>query len=568
MLPGDYAASCSLIGWSITPAVQNITVSGLQFGVDDFTGALLPTWNVTGLTVDEAAAGLFEVELRITRQDGAGGSVSTWSDNDGSWFIPLPDGDYLVEPHSPGWGFTPPSRQFSVAGADADVDEFTGAPLPGYLLDGYVFAADGSTPLPNIQLNISPAGEGVNYNAFTDETGYWSVLEAIDGSYTVEPFQVGWEFTPAQRNVTVAGGPAHVGSFTGSELELFTVDGYIYLADGVTPLAGIDVQLNGGSGWFFATTDSAGRYVFTDVFAGLYYAFPQSASYSFAPSEREANVESDTTFSPFLATALPAFPVDGHVYRPDGTTGIPGVQVTVYTFMPAGTSFEATTDSQGYWRIPAVPAGYYLAYPELQGFLFEPAEQELMIEDSGVTVPPFTGTELAHYTLSGEVMDKVSANQGLPGVVIQVEGMASSYEAVTDANGHWQLDTVYEDTYDITPMLSPWIFEPAGQVITISGGDAVAETFYGTSHPAWLVEGYVYEMGTTTPVPDVEVWFLGPATYRCTTDASGHYSLPLPAGSWEAWPSSGCWSFEPYLQLFDIDGTPLTLDVFYALPGG
>ena len=95
--------------------------------------------------------------------------------------------------------------------------------------------------------------------------------------------------------------------------------------------------------------------------------------------------------------------------------------------------------------------------------------------------------------------------------------------------------------------------------------------FLGEQLAAWLVDGYIYEIDSNIPVPDVEVWFYdyeAELSYCCTTDLSGHYEVPLPAGDWEAWPQADCWDFDPYMRAFSISGAAVTLDPFYAIPGG
>jgi hypothetical protein len=568
VLPGDYEARAELIGYSFTPESQQITVDALQHVLDDFVGTPQPVHDVSGMVFDDKAAPLRGVELVIKRQESPYGSVSAWTEFDGSWLTGLPDGDYTVTPELACWTFTPFSRDFSLAGGPVVVGDFVGEKLPGYLLDGYVYQSDGSTPLPDVQVTVTNDELQLWYYASSDIDGYWYVPEVIDGGYTVEPQLYGWRFEPPLQSVTVAGANLRVDPFIGGELSQYIVDGYVYLDDGVTPLGGISVQLSGDWGWFYATTSSSGRYVFMDVYEGEYVVIPTDIGYSFEPAERAVTIGADTTVEPFLATALPTYIVDGHVYRPDGTTGVEGVYVMVYAYMPPGTTFETYTDSEGYWQIPGIPSGYYTVWPQKQGYTFEPPDQAIMVEDADLTVDDFIGTSLPSYMMHGYVYEQ-DGTTPLPGVTLDVYGWSYYYEATTDASGHWVLDEVFEDTYSVTPMLAPWQFTPANREATVSGGDVLVPPFLGEELPAWLVDGYIYEIDSSIPVPDVRVWFYGATlNFYCTSDASGHYEILLPADSWEAWPSSDCWSFDPYMQALTVSVAPVTLDVFYAIPGG
>jgi len=568
VLPGTYEVTPYLIGWSFTPASSSLTVDDLQEQVEDFIGTPLPAHTASGMVVDTKLNPLGGVELVVAPQDSPYGSVSTWSDYDGNWFIDLPDGDYTVTPDMAGWFFTPESRQFTIAGGSVFVDTFTGEPLPGYLVDGYVYEPDGVTPVSDVQLSLMDDEQGLYYYAFTDPSGYWYAPEVVDGNYIVEPMLYGWMFQPEVQYITVAGDNLRVPPFTAGALSQYTVDGYVYLDDGSTPVPSVQVQLMGDYGWYYATTNSAGRYIFSGVYEGYYDVSPADIHYEFEPQMRSINVKGDMTVDPFLATTLPTFKVDGYIYQPDGTTGVEGVLVTVYAYIPAGSSFEATTGADGYWQAPAVPNGWYTVWPFRQGYSFEPPDQAITVEDADVTVDDFIGTALPSYTMSGYVYE-LDGSTPVPGVTVSLYGWSYEFETATDINGYWELDEVFEDSYTVVPMLAPWVFTPLFREVEVSGGNVVVDPFLGEMLPAWTVDGYVYETESTTPVPDVDIWFYcDEMTYRCTTDVDGHYEVPLPAGFWVASPDSSCFSFDPSYQEFTVSGAALTLPVFYATPGG
>jgi len=568
-LPGDYTVTPSLIGCVFNPASREVTADRLDVVVEDFLGTLLPTHTVSGLVVaDPGAEPLQGVEMAISPQDGSGGGFSAWTDFDGTWSAELPDGDFKVVPSKVGWSFSPPDRLFSVSGADLLVDDFTGTELPGHTLDGYVYLADGVTPVEDIQVTVTHDVLELYYYDSTDAAGYWSVTDAPDGDYTVVAYWPGWVFKPTERHVTMAGADVRVEPFLGTEVGQFDIEGYVFREDGVTPLARVSVQLSCDTGWFWDATDDDGYYQFSDIHAGLCTITPSEMRYSFEPPFREFQLGADTTLDPFLATLLPTFCVDGYIYREDGTTPVDGVKVQVYSFGPGGGDFfEATTDAGGYWQVWGVPPGYFTVWPNRQGYTFDPLDQAIQVEDADVTVDDFLGTAEPSYVMDGYVYE-LDGVTGVPGVPLTLQGLYYHFQAVTDAGGHWQLDEVFDDTYSIWPMLAPWQFDPTSRIVEVSGADVYVPPFYGEELPAWLVDGYVYAADTTNPVPDVEIWLYAEGfTYSCMTDSMGHYGMELPSGEWQAKPS-GCWNFEPYMQSFTVAGEPLTLEVFYATPGG
>lgn len=568
VLPGDYSASAQLIGWQFDPPAREVTVDALKLSVDAFTGTPLPLQDVSGLVVVPPANDpLRGVEIRITRPGSPYGGLSCWTDDLGSWLVQLPDDEYIATPAMAGWEFSPPSREFSVAGAPVVVDTFSGAKLPGYLVDGYVIQSGSGAGIADVQINVFNEPAGLWFYASTDASGYWSCPDVPDGEYACDPIYYGWDFNPPAQTLTVAGSALRAEPFVGTPLSRSTVDGYIYLDDGVTPLPGINLQLVSDSGWYYATTNSSGHYIFEEVCAGEYTAAPTSLSYTFDPIEQTITVAGDLTLEDFLATAQPTYKVDGYVRNEDGVSGVEGVLVTVYCYIPAGTSFEALTGPDGHWEV-YTPPGFYTVWPQKQGWTFMPPDWSIQVDNADVTVPVFIGSVLPSYSLSGYVY-RQDGTTSLEGVQIDIYGSSYSYKTVTDASGHWQVDEAFEDSYTVRPMLAPWQFTPESRDVTVAGGDVLVEPFIGEELQSWLVDGVIYESGGTTPVPDVEVWFYGPSlVYRALSDASGHYQIPLPAGEWTAQPQSTCWSFDPVEQLFTVGSAPVTLEIFYATPGG
>jgi len=567
--PGDYSVSAYLIGWDITPESRDISVDGADVVVDDFTGTLLPGYIVSGYVYQEPlGAGLRGVEMVVSLQAGGGGSVSAWTDNKGFWSLELPDGAYTVEPTLTGWTFTPETRDFTVSGADATVPDFLGDQLPAYAIDGYVYRDDGVTPLPDIQINVYNEILEIYYYASTDLDGYWSVSGVIEGDYTVEPMWPGFSFEPPTREITVAGADLRVEPFLGTELGQFNVDGHVYLDDGTTPVSGVGLYLSGPGGWFTATTNSLGYYSFTGIYAGNdYNVVPNDNRYSYEPQEYIFDLTGHLTLDPFLATPLPTYAVDGYIYETDGVTPVADVYVQVYPYM-GSTSFEVYTDADGHWLVSAAPPGFYAVWPNKQGWTFEPEDQSVEVTNHDVTVDDFLGTCVPSYVLDGYVYE-LDGTTAVPGVTMLIYGWSYTFETTTDEFGHWEIAEAFEDTYEVVPSLAPWLFTPTSRTVEVSGGDVTVPDFLGEELEAWLVDGYVYEDQTTTPVPDVKLsCFNGATTYYCTTDGDGHYAIPLPDGDWTLYPEPGCWSFTPEYQDITVDGAPLTLDEFYATPGG
>jgi hypothetical protein len=567
--PGSYAVTANLIGWEFTPGARNILARDPDQEVAVFHGAALAGHAAAGsITGDIGGEQPIGAQLTIKRQDSPYGAISIWADYEGNWSIELPDGDYTAAPELLGWAFSPAAVDFRVAGGEVAVPALHAEKLPGYVLDGYVFQTDGVTPLAGVQINVALPGHDAIFSAATDASGYWAIPDITDGVYTLEPQLTGWRFTPQSQQVTINGAAQRAAAFIATELPRCTVSGNVFMADGVTPLSGISVMLSGEQGWVYATTNSAGRYVFEAVYTGAYSVSPQSALFTFAPEARSVHPTADYAVDPFLATAVPVYKISGHVLALDGVTGVAGVELKVFAYLPVGTSFTTTTGADGAWELRGIPDGHFTVLPAKQGCIFDPPERAIDVQGADLVVPFFTGSALPAYALGGYVYQPDGVTP-VAGVAVLVSGGMYSYEALTGADGHWQVDEALEDTYSITPMLAPWKFTPALREVQVSGAGVVADPFIGEQLPAWTVEGYMYETGSTTPVPDEQVWFYGDGlNYRCITDAGGHYSLLLPNGAWSVQPQSTCWSFDPTAQEITMSGAAQTLAAFYATPGG
>ena len=568
-LPGDYTVSANLIGWEFDPASRNVTAGCGDCQVEEFVGTQLTTYPVSGYVFEQLnpTEPMPGVTVVISRTDTADGSIKAWTSASGEWQTELPNGDYTLTPELHGYQFAPAQAQLTVNNAPQTVNPFYGSHLPTYTISGYIFEDDGLTPLPGVQVNVY--NDDGTYYASSDSFGYWSA-QAFDGDYTVQPIEYGWGFTPQTREATVAGDNVLVDPFNGSPLQKYDLAGYVYLEDGVTPVAGATLQLSCGSGWYNTETNAAGFYFYENIYEGECTVAPTDPRYSFDPDDQTVTLDGDMQLPPFLATELPLYTVDGYVYKTDGITPIPGVTITVWTYIPAGLSFEGETDATGHYAVSGIPAGYFYVTPFRQGYSFDPAYANVEIADSDKTCTPFLGDCPQSYQLHGYVYE-LDGTTPVPDVRIIVTGSSYTYHEYTDATGHWSIPDAFEDSYSIIPSLAPWQFTPLNQNVEVHGGDALADPFLGEELTAYTVDGYVYELDTTIGVPDVELRFVNGEglLYYTTTAADGHYQLPLPNDDWQVIPTdSGCWDFMPPYQNFTVADAPYTVPPFYAEPGG
>lgn len=157
-----------------------------------------------------------------------------------------------------------------------------------------------------------------------------------------------------------------------------SVGGVVTLADGVTPLAGVAVELRGG-GWGTILTDPGGAYLFPDLYAGTYTVTPVLTDYVFDPSSREVVLNrGDRAFADFAGTQT-VFSLAGTV-RLDGT----GVENVLLHLTGLSESY-AYSFSDGSYRFLHLPAGGYSVTPEDPNLAFTPPSREIMLNVGDLT---------------------------------------------------------------------------------------------------------------------------------------------------------------------------------------
>lgn len=277
-----------------------------------------------------------------------------------------------------------PDFFFDDGGGDPEVATVT--------LVGRVLYEDG-TGAPGVTVNASVtaggSGCGGSYSAstvtdnsgryvFRDSSGYFydgvEVFISLGGTPVGCPDRCLYE--PTSLVVSV-----YAPSTTAPDILVIpaaSVEGVVTLGDGVTPVAGIPIEL-GGRSWGSSVTDGGGAYLFPDLYAGTYTVTPMSADYLFDPPSREVILNrGDRALADFTATQT-AFSLSGTVRR-DGT----GVENTLLRLTGTLESY-AYSFPDGTYRFSHLPPGVYTITPDDPGLVFTPPSREVALEGSDRT---------------------------------------------------------------------------------------------------------------------------------------------------------------------------------------
>ncbi|MBX7210034.1 MAG: carboxypeptidase-like regulatory domain-containing protein [Verrucomicrobiaceae bacterium] len=219
---------------------------------------------------------------------------------------------------------------------------------------------------------------------------------------------------------------------------------------------------------------------------------------------------------------------------------------------------DSATDVNGHYVL-GVNAGPWTAYvtnnsPGVSGFVL-PSEQSLTLAAAQAVQANFVLR-----ATTGQISGYVKDQNNQPVVGVQVSGDAiiagTGYynSAVTDASGHysipvcaasWSVDVSSDD------LSAQQYIAPAGQTAIVTTGDVTVN--FIAPKATTTINGFVRDAQTNAPIVGVQVTggvTLAGVDYFSsdTTDATGHYSLPVSAGSWDVWVSSGDLQLQGYLS--------------------
>ena len=154
-------------------------------------------WNING-TISGVGGNGATVTL-----SGAANATTT-ADASGNFTFSVADGVYTVTPSKAGFDFTPLSQNVTVSGADASVS--FSSDVVHHSISGTISGAGAN----GVTMTLS----GDSTATTTTDAGGNYTFSVADGSYTVTPNKLAYEFTPPNQNVTVSGAAVSNVNFT------------------------------------------------------------------------------------------------------------------------------------------------------------------------------------------------------------------------------------------------------------------------------------------------------------------------------------------------------------------
>jgi hypothetical protein len=524
-------------GWTFSPPNALVTVAGVSLTGPDFV-SISPTFTLSGQVTGAAGAG---VVLTLSG-DGSGVAVA---DGTGNYvFTGLSPGSYKVTPSYPGVFFTPADRAVTIGTANATGQNFVAAAT--HSISGRI----SGDVLAGVKVSLSGAATA---DVTTDASGSYEFTGLADGAYTVAPALDGYDFSPAQRLVTLSG--ANVGSVSFTATAAVNLTGHAVSGTvGGAVLYGVTVTLQGDPSAattlvLTTTTDAAGAFRFQGVEPGEYLVIPSHDDHDFDPGSRFIVVAGvDVGGQTFTATVKPtARTIAGNV------SGAVTAGVTLTLAGP--TTGTATTDGAGDFAFRGLADGVYTVTPSLAGYVFSPANCMVTVNGPSVTLVQFTSA-VARHAISGTVTGPTAA-----GVTVQLDG-AASRTTFTAGDGTYTFTGLPDGEYTVSTSLAGSYFIPARRSVTVDRVDVGGVDF--VSALAHSLSGHVTLAGGA-PLAGAAVALTGASSAVATTDAAGLYTFAgLPDGGYTVTASRPGYAFSPVFLPVTLAGANVTNGDFVA----
>ena len=445
----------------------------------------------------------------------------------------------------------------------------TPAPTPIPSLSGRVTDAATGQGVGGARIEVQLAGhDGWDYSATTTSDGSYAIFDLPTGDYVVRVTAPGYareyydNVTPSHEAKSVHVTALH--ETPGIDFDLTeggSISGYVYQSDGITPISGVevDVQPSGEEQnivGFAASTASDGSYTIEGLALGEYRVGAKVQGWVEQWTDVIVTPPEDTPNINFRLSRGGS--ISGFVYESDGVTPVQGVAVCAENQLPSGEYIGAyaTTRADGSYVITDLTAWDYLVRVERPaGFAPECYDSKYVRAACDmVTVREGSDTSGVNFTLDpgGSVTVHVYEEDGLTPIRsgIDIGVWLSTKEFVG-----WECCTKYDGSYTFWLRTGSYLIRPhthgkyvdewydnhydmnnADPIQVVAPHETSGIDFYLAK--AGSISGHVYEEDGVTPIAGSSVYAFPITGDRpgagANTSPDGSYTIEgLPSGNYK-----------------------------------
>jgi hypothetical protein len=432
---------------------------------------------------------------------------------------------------------------------------------PIFLLDSIPKATLGGTVQSN-STGLSLQGvslllvkPGVSKSLITDISGnyYWDNLDT--GSYTLTasltdyfPYSTTVNITlPTDytKNIALEPEPPPTGDLSGIVKDARTLQ----------PLSGATVNLTRDTTTLTTTTNSIGRYSFSDLVSG---------NYTLLGHKLFTHLEASTTLA-ITAGAyinrdllLPQAPGELLGTVRDRITQLPLANVTITLTGPSGT-INRTTNSTGTYSATDLISGTYVATYRLTNYMDSTANIEVPM-GSSVSHTHDMDQSLGHIT--GTVRSTSASGIVLPNATLTISNGTVSKSTTSDSNGNFIISDLLAGAYTLNTTLTN--YQPSSFNVNIVAASTVNTTVI-LQENLKILTGRIFNSVTQqliTSRTDVDLNKPDWIGFSQST-LSGRYTFTdVPSGDYSL--GATCANYNPYTDtvIIDIDHGTVTKDIY------
>jgi len=389
-------------------------------------------------------------------------------------------------------------------------------PTSPYFLRGKV--TEDGLAFPGLPVTLQ-GGPGI-FAAVTNAAGEYQIF-TVGGDYVLsvspQPF---YDFNPPAKVLTDLSQATNGLDFTASRQKR-SINGTA-LDDSGQAVGNVEMSLTSNN--FVTrktTTDSSGKFSFTDVPAGFAYTITPGSHNIFAFASQTIPQLSDTTMLTFNGVRR-EYTISGHVKSQNAAVADAIVKLVE-------TGATEISDASGNYSFPGLKAGFdYTMLVSREDYVFQPASFSLLHLDGNRQLD-IEGTP--HVFLTGRVVDE--NGRGIFGIKVNISGTQSGVVA-TAADGAYSFLVTAFGSYTLTPWKEQdyYSFTPGTATLTAAENSRVAE--FNAFLNASVSPSYVLEFDGSPKTVDYSMTLPGPDYNLFWPDGEdfGHFF-------WEFWAMPG-----------------------------